>query len=455
MAEIKLYNIALERAVFRQIFPDKYGKFREYILSHLSEDAFYFEPTQVAFSLYQTFTKKTGDIPDYGTLVSDSRLALASFDALRNYMLRDRDTLFISTEKQALEYVEELNRLAYARRVQRGLNDVQELLQTPGVTKDEIQARYFALSEDIVRESDEEDSVYTFGVNDDDLYEYLVDTEREPEFYSTPFESYNDTCGGLPKSGLVLLGAVTSGGKSAMANQLSAHLVRTHCLRGRKYSLELPARQEYFRYVAQLAKVSLRSMRFGKLLTSADIQRIKQTRKDWEVFQNETGARLDFQSASSLSIEKLFMRARPYCYDFVIIDYVGLLEGADDDQQALRLSQITRAMKVETQKAEEQGKKLLVIALVQIDEKTGVIRYARAMKEHADNVWVWTPTEDQKRTGQFPINQIKGRDSGLCSFEVQADWEHMIFTDMGEVSELEDVEDEEGNQLLTKSEMDD
>jgi hypothetical protein len=31
----------------------------------------------------------------------------------------------------------------------------------------------------------------------------------------------------------------------------------------------------------------------------------------------------------------------------------------------------------------------------------------------------------------------------------------MIFTDMGEVSELEDVEDEEGNQLLTKSEMDD
>ena len=35
MAEIKLYNIALERAVFRQIFPDKYGKSREYILSQL------------------------------------------------------------------------------------------------------------------------------------------------------------------------------------------------------------------------------------------------------------------------------------------------------------------------------------------------------------------------------------------------------------------------------------
>ena len=54
---------------------------------------------------------------------------------------------------------------------------------------------------------------------------------------------------------------------------------------------------------------------------------------------------------------------------------------------------------------DEIGEKLTE---VQIDEKTGVIRYARAMKEHADNVWVWTPTEDQKRTGQFPINQIKG-----------------------------------------------
>ena len=456
MSEYKLYNTALERAVFRQLFPGNHGKFREYLLAHLGDDSFYYEPVQTAYNLLRLFVKKRGELPDYGTLMSDSRMSPSTFDVVRNYALREDNPLFITSEKQAKEAVDELHRLAYCRRIQRSLNDVQDVLRTPGVDLEEVQSRFMELAEDVVREgSSDDDDVYTFGVNDEELFKYLIDPDREPEFYTTPFESFNNVCGGIPRSGLMLVGAVTSGGKSAMANQLSAHLVREHCLRGRKYSLELPAKQEYFRYCAQLAQVSLKQMRFGGKLTSAEISRIRAARKDWEEFQNETGSRLDFQSAASLSVEKMFMRARPYNYDFIIVDYVGLMEGADDDQQALRLSQITRAMKVETQKVEKQGRRLLVIALVQIDEKTGVIRYARAMKEHADNVWVWMPTEDQKRTGQFPIHQIKGRDSGLCSFEVQANWEMMTFFDAGAVENLSDIEDADGSQVITKSEMDD
>lgn len=68
---------------------------------------------------------------------------------------------------------------------------------------------------------------------------------------------------------------------------------------------------------------------------------------------------------------------------------------------------------------------------------------------NSDVVWTWALTEADRENNKFTVNQVKGRNLGLISFEVNADFECMRLTDGGnfvdeeydapEVSDLSDL----------------
>ena len=124
---------------------------------------------------------------------------------------------------------------------------------------------------------------------------------------------------------------------------------------------------------------------------------------------------------------QLFTLLRPYGYKVVGLDYVSLLDGVDEDNQARVLSAIVRHAKIFS--AEN---KCLVIILVQLDSVDNRIRYSRGMLEHADVALAWNYSKPEVReTKIIPVQVLKARDQELGTFELEELFEIMTVKNEG------------------------
>jgi hypothetical protein len=104
-----------------------------------------------------------------------------------------------------------------------------------------------------------------------------------------------------------------------------------------------------------------------------------------------------------------------------IIDYVGLLEGVDPNNQAISLSEAVRAAKIH---ATNTGR--LYVILVQLDTESGKVRYSRAMVEHCDVLITWSYVDSEVRAlHNLPIAVEKARDGELFEFDLPEDFATM------------------------------
>jgi hypothetical protein len=123
-------------------------------------------------------------------------------------------------------------------------------------------------------------------------------------------------------------------------------------------------------------------------------------------------------------IEEMLFMLKPYKYRVVIIDYISLLKGADGDDQVKALGRIARFAKVYA-----KNTNTVVVLLAQLSDE-GQVRYARAIKEHANNLWSWHMNEEESETSILDIRQQKARNQLRFNFQLSSHNSSMRITDV-------------------------
>lgn len=271
------------------------------------------------------------------------------------------------------------------------------------------------------RTRNEEKKIHHIGVgnNTTDIVKEILDQDAELPIIPTGLKSYDDVFGGLPDCGVVVLAATSSSGKSMMANQLALNMQDT----GRdvlKVSLEMPIDQEIIRILANRTGIPVNRIK-NKKLTPKEVVKVKKAYKKFVLKSKEIKNRLSIISPQDdMSMRQVLMQAKPYNYDVIIIDYISLLEEEPGVEMWKHLSNIARQAKQFT-----MSNKCMIVLLAQLDEDSNKVRYSRAIKEHCDVMWTWHVTDADRENNKFTVNQTKGRNDGLLSFEVDVIFDQM------------------------------
>jgi hypothetical protein len=114
----------------------------------------------------------------------------------------------------------------------------------------------------------------------------------------------------------------------------------------------------------------------------------------------------------------------PAGYVGVKVYLLGGSKGVDGDQSWQALGNAARYAKVW---AKNNNK--IVIVLAQLSDE-GAIRYSKAIKDHANNMFAWTYTDQNKKSGIIDIIQQKARNQEAFDFQLQVDFSTMRMFDV-------------------------
>lgn len=232
-----------------------------------------------------------------------------------------------------------------------------------------------------------------------------------------------------------------------VVNELMSHnsltalsMVRAQALAGFKVclvSLEMNEFELMERRFSSVTGTTLSQLKNNKLTLQEKEQAINKF-KQYASKVKEAGGVEDYKcKMNNLTIEELLLGLKPFNYDVILIDYLGLLKGVGGDNQWQKLSEAARFCKIF---AEENN--MNVIALAQLD-KEGEIRYSRGILEHANNSFSWVFGKKELETGIVEVEQKKARMSQRFNFYLKMDTSTMTCSDLDDRERTEHLQREE------------
>jgi hypothetical protein len=142
-------------------------------------------------------------------------------------------------------------------------------------------------------------------------------------------------------------------------------------------------------------------------------------------------SRLTFFTPSSATIQECEYAFKTFKYDVWFIDYINLLkwEGGGKERSGedwTRLSDIVKEFK---RLAKKYGVAVVLAVQVNIDKDSGdiEIRYAKAMKEHADVVLVWNLDSNARKDGVVWLRHLKARQYEGFDFPIRVALQYCRF----------------------------
>lgn len=429
---MELYSLSLEIKALRTVTsPDIKKAHRISMLGRLSPDLFSSEVTKKAYKRVSKLVETRSMILDWEDLLEDPNLNVDFRDELR-----DAEEQPAKGMKGFERILEPLQKYRKRRTIMTVGRTIAKDLEGSEEEFDEDQ--YLLEIADKLNQAkggQQNEKVYSFGGNKSNALKFAQKTLDNPQerLYKTGYKAYDDKNAGLPTSGVFILGASTSGGKSVFSMNLANRIALAngiHCL---KITLEMTAEQEMNRMLAMISGVDFWKIKQHNL-TKKEKKKVMEAAKMYDKQLRKKGARNSFVSPDrGMTIDDVLYMATAYNAEITVLDYVGLLEGVDDGDQWKNLGSVVRRAKVHSKESNK-----LIIILVQIDGETGKIRYSQAMKEHADVVWTWNYSDPEIReTKVLPIQVIKVRDGELFEMPLKEVFEKMQVLDGdGEVKEL-------------------
>lgn len=412
----RIHSPKLEAIALRSITSGD-EKIAGWIYPRIGLEHFSYEPSQDFFRRILFLTRKTGNLPHWDDLVDD----LAISEDARDEMAK-LEVGGVNSRKLARRLVDKLDEYRKAR----VFFNIQRLI-TKSMRDDKIDLEDLAdkVGEHLSNargKTNLEDCLVNFGADKVDrkaLIELLTSTGDE--FIPTGFKAFDSINQGVPRGSLWMVSAPTGAFKSGMALNIAVN----QALLGYKISftsLEMSKLEVIRRIVSRLAQISLN-----------DINRVHQMSrgqkrtliKIWKKFSfricNNGGRLTIFAPDEDVSMEEVLTLMKSRGYDNNIIDYAGLLKGADGDDQWRKLGAITRYAKRST--ASDNS---IVTILAQLTEE-GEVRYSRTMVEHASLAWKWLRPDE---SGIITVKQPKARNLRSFDFPLQIDFPMMTVKDV-------------------------
>lgn len=273
-----------------------------------------------------------------------------------------------------------------------------------------------------------EDEFLSYGQGNDgvlDLYDAAMQKTLDEKFIRTGISAVDKQQGGLSRGRLYAIGAPSGGGKSVMANKIaiSAYLQGHSVAYG---SLELNREECMFRTQANISRIPHDKFQL-KTLTSEEERISRSKLAKFLALGERNGNRLDYVCPKQdINLLQFFDMVEPLSIDVVAVDYLNLMKPINPKEGLWwNLGEGFRLAKRFAEKMQ-----CVVLMLVQIDEETGDIKYAKSIKHHSDGVWVWK-YDDKQRQGGMPVEveQIKLRNFAPTKFTLMPEFEYCDFTE--------------------------
>ena len=241
-------------------------------------------------------------------------------------------------------------------------------------------------------------------------------------FIPTGYRDYDNRNVGIPKDGLWVIAGKTGCGKSSLALDVLMNMREFGC-RVCLMPLEMSIEQMLLRMGSNLLGVPSNELikdfkKWYKPLGKAIKDFLKESDDDPACF--------DFYVPDeNESLSQALKVLSPQKYDIICCDYLQLMgsENGKDDWTSIDISG-KRAKRFASKE------KTAVCLLAQLDDRNEDIRYAKALKEHASNLWMWTENSDEIREcGFITIKQPKARGQDPTPFRLRADLSISRFAD--------------------------
>lgn len=426
----QLYSTRAELTALRTVTCDSIPeKHRAALLGKMDVSFFHTPAAKKAFKRVAKLTSTHQYVPTWDDLIDDP-----SFDSEVRDHLTETEVLPASSPKKIKRLIARLDQY-------RQLRELYDLVKT-GVAyfdqKDELDpeelANTFADRLTHARKNHSIDQkIWTLGVkaNAKEIIRQALYKPGE-RMWKTGFNEYDEKNGGLPTTGVMLLAGTTSGGKSVLANNLLSNLaLQNKKINGIKITLEMTAEQETNRIMSMVSGIPFWKFKHRKLTKAEKVQAENSMKKYSRILKQNKSAFSFVSPEGSMTIDDVLSMVKPYNKNVIVLDYISLLEGVDDDNQWRMLSAIARKMKVYSQEH-----KVLCIILCQLDSSTSQLRYSKGIKEHADVMWAWNYTDEEQRALKIlPVKIEKARDGELFGLDLKDEFEIMRVSNIKETVE--------------------
>jgi KaiC/GvpD/RAD55 family RecA-like ATPase len=213
---------------------------------------------------------------------------------------------------------------------------------------------------------------------------------------------------------------------SALSLQIAIHQARI----GAKVvvvSLEMTRVVVIRRILSHLTGIKLSVINRAHTMDQETRRLLIRTWREYHETVRKNGGRLRIVSpADDVSMSEVLATFRPYKYDNMVIDYLGLMKGLDAEDQWRKLGSAVR--EANRFAAAENS---IVTLLAQLSPD-GIVRYSRAIMEHAHLAWTWTYVDEVVRASRIvTVKQPKTRN--LKSFD-------FYLRERFDIMKMEDVE---------------
>lgn len=395
------------------------------LLSNLDETYFHNKYTKDIYKRIVALNRKTGELPLWSEILSDPAIKEDYREKVKEF-----DVEKIKSPEAARNLANLLNQYRQLRGSFKLAEEITETLKQKSIGVEDLLDK---VSKDLValrQNRGETSSVTTFGVgnNSTKLVKSLLDEETK-NYIPTGISSFDNENGGIGWGNLFVIGGTSGGGKSALAAQLGLNWSDM----GENVtmaSLEMSAEEMTARIMANAAEIDVRKILFRKLSKEEKVKYWESYKKLVKKKKKNEGSFNIFKPKQDMSIEDITASTFPLNSRILIIDYISLLKGVDGDDAWQKLGAVARYCKVYA-----ESKNMIVVLLCQVSDE-GKIRYAQAIKEHANYAWTFVSTKTTRENEILNIEQLKARNGRMFDFSLRARLDVMRITDLEPSEEM-------------------
>lgn len=410
-------DVSLELRTLYTICEKKGSKEVAKLLATLSKEHFSSTLSYETFKRIQTMSTEKGQIPSWSDLLTDPAVSKSVRTTLKSKSLKPIKRTDIDSTLTTLDSLRRVRGL-----IELGV-ELQESLEADTINTEAIVQGVMDRVNRIVEGVDESIITHT-GDNESGLQKVRHILKGKGEhIIPTGIKTYDDKNKGFPEGALVILGGTTGAGKSLLASQLCDNIA----LNGGKVGivpLEMTTEENMTRQLSRISQTnSLKFLNPSESMSEEERKQIyKQYKRHSEKIRKRGGRITTIEPRFAPTMEKLLQFVEPMSLDMLIIDYVGLLDGVNVDNQATMLSKVTAYAKLWATR-----NKCVVAVLVQIDDELKV-RYSRAMMEHASHCWLFSAPKNEE-TMITDVVITKARMATKFTFPLVFDYKTMTVRD--------------------------
>ena len=414
----KLYSLNTQLIALRGMC-SKDPKISGALLSGLDHTHFHGEESIEAHKIIQRYIRAKGNPPAFRVLAEDLKMSTKTREFLQEA------TSYPKTTDQVSQVVERLNQYRHTRIFYQLCKGGMEKLQAETIDPEElITMAQNSLAEMRVNK-DIEKQMFHIGRdgNSDDLIQKAIYGDEEDQWIPTGWKVWDQDNGGMPRGGLVLLGGSTGAGKSHTILQLAV----TQALMGYKIvvvPLEMTELEMVVRLLANIGAIDSLKISLKKLAADEQDYLWRKYRRFQKKVEAAGGRFTIYRPTSDVTIEETMAAVHSYGPDAVYIDYIGLLKGADGDDQWRQLGNIARYGKIYA------GNHNKVVALAAQVTEDGKVRYSQAIREHASLGWMFVATKESREQGYLNFETIKSRNQMAKTFTLKVDYSTSSIKDL-------------------------